>query len=68
VHWNVSTARFSEELRLKSHMRTLWQELHPTDMTMQIFGVSYAELEPYFNQSSASAALRVKPASQWQNS
>jgi gluconate 2-dehydrogenase alpha chain len=52
VHWNGQHWRVSpEELRLRSHITERYgKRFIPADMTIQDFGVSYAELEPYFNQ------------------
>jgi len=52
VHWNGLCWRpNAEELRLKSYITERFGTgLMPEDMTVQDFGVTYEELEPYFDR------------------
>jgi gluconate 2-dehydrogenase alpha chain len=52
VHWNGQHWRvLPEELRLKSHVTERYgKNFLPGGMTIQDFGVSYEELEPFFDQ------------------
>lgn len=52
VHWNGQHWRvLSEELRLRSHVIERYgRSFMPDDMTIQDFGVSYEELEPFFTR------------------
>lgn len=52
VHWNGQHWRvLPEELRLRSHVEERYgKSFIPEDMTIQDFGVTYDELEPYFDQ------------------
>ncbi len=52
VHWNGHTWRPEEpELRLKSYVtETFGAKAIPEGMTIQDYGVTYDELEPYFDQ------------------
>ncbi|WP_157019251.1 GMC family oxidoreductase [Mesorhizobium xinjiangense] len=52
VHWNGHTWRpMAEELRLRSYVEeTFGAEIIPEEMTLQDWGVDYAELEPYFDR------------------
>ena len=51
VHWNgVHWRVLPEELRLRSHVEERYgADFIPADMTIQDFGVSYEELEPFFD-------------------
>ncbi|MBY4673922.1 GMC family oxidoreductase [Burkholderia multivorans] len=51
THWNGQHYRPSpEDLNLRSHIAQRYGEKFiPADMTIQDYGVSYAELEPYFD-------------------
>ncbi|WP_447554608.1 GMC family oxidoreductase [Vreelandella sp. EE22] len=51
VHWNGHNWRPQpEELRLKSYVEENWgADIIPDEMTIQDFGVSYDELEPFFD-------------------
>nr|WP_320136582.1 GMC family oxidoreductase [uncultured Amphritea sp.] len=52
MHWNGNTWRpQAEELRLKSYVtEEFGADIIPEDMTIQDWGVSYEELEPYFDR------------------
>lgn len=52
IHWNGQTWRpMAEEFRLRSYVEeTFGADLIPEDMTIQDWGVSYEELEPYFDR------------------
>ena len=52
VHWNGQHWRvLPEELRLRSHVIERYgKSFIPEDMTIQDFGVSYQELEPFFDR------------------
>jgi gluconate 2-dehydrogenase alpha chain len=52
VHWNGQHWRvLPEELRLRSHyIERYGKKFIPAGMTIQDYGVSYDELEPYFNK------------------
>ncbi len=52
VHWNGQQWRvLPEELRLRSHIVERYgRRFIPDGMTIQDFGVSYEELEPYFDR------------------
>ncbi|WP_447894656.1 GMC family oxidoreductase [Vreelandella sp. GE22] len=51
THWNGHTWRPQpEELRLRSYVEENWgADIIPDEMTIQDFGVSYDELEPFFD-------------------
>ncbi|MCH1923302.1 GMC family oxidoreductase [Shewanella sp. C32] len=51
THWNGHTWRpMPEELELRSYVEnTFGKDIIPKDMTIQDYGVSYAELEPHFD-------------------
>ena len=61
-HWNGVTWRWSDnELRV----RTLYEERYgknyiPADMTIQDWGVTYAELEPYYDKFERTAGVSGK--------
>lgn len=52
VHWNGHTWRaMAEELRLRSYVEEAFgTDIIPDDMTIQDWGVTYEELEPYFDR------------------
>jgi gluconate 2-dehydrogenase alpha chain len=52
VHWNGNTWRpLAEELRLKSYVsETFGEDIIPDGMTIQDWGVTYEELEPYLDR------------------
>lgn len=52
THWNGQHYRPSpEDLNLRSHIEQRYgKSFIPADMTIQDYGVSYAELEPYFDR------------------
>jgi gluconate 2-dehydrogenase alpha chain len=52
VHWNAETWRFlPSDFRLKSHLIERYgPEFLPEDMTIQDWGVTYDELEPYYDK------------------
>ncbi|MCA2013798.1 GMC family oxidoreductase [Cereibacter sphaeroides] len=52
IHWNGQTWRpMAEEFRLRSYVEeNFGADLIPEDMTIQDWGVSYEELEPYFDR------------------
>jgi gluconate 2-dehydrogenase alpha chain len=52
VHWNGQTFRFlPQDFRLRSFVEERYgREFIPDDMTLQDWGVSYEELEPYYDR------------------
>jgi gluconate 2-dehydrogenase alpha chain len=52
VHWNGVTYRWSPiDHAIRTHYRERYGTRHiPEDMSLQDFGVSYDELEPYYNR------------------
>jgi gluconate 2-dehydrogenase alpha chain len=52
VHWNAETWRFLEsDFMLKSHLTQRYGEKFlPEDMTIQDWGVTYADLEPHYDK------------------
>jgi gluconate 2-dehydrogenase alpha chain len=52
VHWNGMTYRFLEtDFTLRSHLTQRYgAKVLPDDMTIQDWGVTYQELEPYYDQ------------------
>ena len=52
VHWNAETWRFLEsDFVLKSHLTQRYGEKFlPEDMTIQDWGVTYQQLEPYYDR------------------
>src|SRR2546426_12001770 len=62
VHWSGHTWRWTDmELR----GRTVYEERYgkkfiPTDMTIQDWGITYAELQPYYDQFEYTAAISGK--------
>ncbi|MEO7031038.1 MAG: GMC family oxidoreductase [Herbaspirillum sp.] len=52
VHWNGQTWRFlPEDFIIKSHTEARYgKNFLPADMTIQDWGVTYAELEPYYDK------------------
>jgi gluconate 2-dehydrogenase alpha chain len=62
VHWNGVTWRWTDnELKVRS----LYEERYgknyiPADMTIQDWGVTYAELEPYYEKFERTAAVSGK--------
>src|SRR6516162_10048659 len=52
VHWNAETLRFlPSDFQLKTHLTKRYGEKFlPADMTIQDWGVSYDELEPYYDK------------------
>src|SRR5262249_14240105 len=62
VHWSGHTWRWTD-MELK--VRSLYEERYgkkfiPEDMTIQDWGVSYAELEPYYDRFEYTAAISGK--------
>lgn len=62
THWNGHTWRPQpQELRLKSYVEeTFGAQAIPEEMTIQDFGVSYDELEPYFDRFEKVAGISGK--------
>ncbi len=59
VHWNGLSWRWSD---MEFKIRSLYEERYgkkfiPADMTLQDWGISYAELEPYFEKFEHTAAV-----------
>jgi gluconate 2-dehydrogenase alpha chain len=52
VHWNAETWRFlPSDFRLRSHLTERYgRKLLPDDMTIQDWGVTYDDLEPYYDK------------------
>ena len=52
VHWNGQTWRFlPEDFVVRSHtLKRYGKNFIPSDMTIQDWGVTYAELEPYYDR------------------
>src|SRR4030088_558715 len=62
VHWNVHTWRWTD---MEFKVRSLYEERYgkayiPADMTIQDWGISYAELEPYYDKFEYTAAISGK--------
>jgi len=50
IHWNAQTWRpHAEELILRSYVEQTFGDIIPEDMTVQDWGVTYDELETYFD-------------------
>lgn len=50
IHWNAQTWRaHSEEFVLRSYVEETFGNIIPDDMTVQDWGVTYNELEPYYD-------------------
>jgi gluconate 2-dehydrogenase alpha chain len=64
VHWNGHLWRpLPDDLRIRSrYIERYGKNYIPPDLQLQDWGVSYAELEPYFDQFKKSAAPRARPA------
>lgn len=62
VHWTGQTFRpMKEELRLRSYVEeTFGKDIIPEDMTIQDWGVTYEELEPYFDRFEKVAGIGGK--------
>lgn len=62
VHWNGHTWRPQpEELRLRSYVEeNFGADIIPDDMTIQDYGVSYDELEPFFDYFEKVAGISGK--------
>jgi gluconate 2-dehydrogenase alpha chain len=52
VHWNAETWRFlPSDFQMKTHLTKRYGEKFlPADMTIQDWGISYDELEPYYDK------------------
>jgi len=62
VHWSGHTWRWTDE---EFKIRTLYEERYgkkfiPEDMTIQDWGITYAELEPYYEKFEYTAAVSGK--------
>jgi gluconate 2-dehydrogenase alpha chain len=62
VHWSGHTWRWSDN---EFRIRTLYEERYgkdyiPADMTIQDWGITYAELEPYYEKFEYTAAVSGK--------
>lgn len=62
AHWNGHTWRpMPEELRLRSHVvESYGAKIIPEDMTIQDYGLTYDELEPYFDRFEKVAGISGK--------
>ncbi|WP_127110853.1 GMC family oxidoreductase [Pararhodobacter zhoushanensis] len=62
IHWNGQTWRpMAEEFRLKSYVEeSFGADIIPEGMTIQDWGVSYDELEPYFDRFEYMAGIAGK--------
>src|SRR3977135_1781361 len=64
VHWNGHTWRWTD---MEFKVRSLYEERYgksfiPADMTIQDWGITYAELEPYYDQFEYVAGISGKAA------
>src|SRR6266581_1366629 len=62
VHWNGHTWRWTD---MEFKVRSLYEERYgksfiPADMTIQDWGITYAELEPYYDKFERTAAISGK--------
>jgi gluconate 2-dehydrogenase alpha chain len=62
IHWSGGTWRWSD---MEFRIRTLYEERYgkdfiPADMTIQDWGISYAELEPYYDKFEYMAGVSGK--------
>jgi gluconate 2-dehydrogenase alpha chain len=62
VHWSGHTWRWTD---MEFKVRSLYEERHgksfiPDDMTIQDWGITYAELEPYYDRFEYTAAVSGK--------
>ena len=62
VHWNGHTWRWTD---MEFKVRTLYEERYgksfiPEDMTIQDWGITYAELEPYYDRFEYTAGISGK--------
>jgi gluconate 2-dehydrogenase alpha chain len=62
VHWNGHTWRWTD---MEFKVRTLYEERYgksfiPEDMTIQDWGITYAELEPYYDRFERTAGVSGK--------
>ena len=62
VHWSGHTWRWTD---MEFKVRSMYEEHYgknfiPTDMTVQDWGISYAELEPYYDKFEYTAAVSGK--------
>src|SRR6202049_2709080 len=62
VHWSGHTWRWTD---MEFKVRTLYEERYgksfiPADMTIQDWGITYAELEPYYDRFEYTAAISGK--------
>src|SRR5262245_27235804 len=62
VHWSGHTWRWGDdELRIRSRYEERYGEKYiPGDMTLQDWGITYAELEPYYDKFEYVAAVSGK--------
>jgi gluconate 2-dehydrogenase alpha chain len=62
VHWSGHTWRWSDmDLKVRSYYEERYgKNFLPADMTVQDWGVSYAELEPYYDRFEYTAAVSGK--------
>ena len=64
MHWNGDTWRWTD---MEFKVRTLYEERYgknyiPADMTIQDWGITYAELEPYYDKFEYTAAYPARRA------
>ena len=62
VHWSGHTWRWTD---MEFHVRSMYEERYgknfiPADMTVQDWGITYAELEPYYDKFEYTAAVSGK--------
>ena len=62
VHWNGHTWRWTD---MEFKVRSMYEERYgknfiPADMTIQDWGITYAELEPYYDKFEYTAAVSGK--------
>ena len=64
AHWNGVTWRWNDtEFKIRSRYEERYGKKYiPEDMTIQDWGITYAELEPYYKNSNARRAFPAGPA------
>src|SRR6266446_2570453 len=62
VHWSGHTWRWTDmEFKIRSEYEARYGKKHiPEDMTIQDWGITYAELEPYYDKFEYTAAVSGK--------
>jgi gluconate 2-dehydrogenase alpha chain len=64
VHWSGHTWRWND---MEFKVRSMYEERYgkkfiPADMTIQDWGITYDEIEPYYDRFERTAAVRPGPA------